>query len=359
MAATIYGILGLPDAQRTIQSIGQVVIYDAIQQLLARHNADLNSVLGTFVGSTTSTPEETYAAGGGGMMQESDRLTRPAAVKAGQRYTVGYPLRDARDQIAGDDVTYAYMSLADLQVQVQNIFMRHINWTRFNVLKSFLNNANYTFEDETLSQRLIAVKRFANLDGTIYPPTIQMTLDGADDQHYLVAGYLSSAISNANNPFVPIRNEIREHFGDGNVVVFINSAQQAVVEALTNFIEYTDPMIAQPVDQPRIVGRAPSDVPGTITGRINNCWVSVWDFVPPDYMVATDLDADPPLRKRVDAVPVAGSGNLALIARQQEFPLEEAFWRCRQGFGVANRLNGVVMQFKASGNYDIPAGYAL
>lgn len=359
MAATIYGILGLPDANRTVQNIGQVVIYDAIQTLLARHNADLQGVLGTFVGSTTSTPEETYAGGGGGMMQESDRLTRPAAVKAGQRYSVGYPLRDARDQIAGDDITYAYMSLADLQVQIQNIFLRHINWTRFNVLRAMLNNANYTFEDETLSQRLIAVKRLANQDGTIYPPVISMALDGADDNHYIVSGYTSATISNVNNPFVTIRNEIKEHWGDGNIVVFINSAQQPAVEALSTWVPYTDPMISPALNTVQIVGAAPANVPGAIIGRINRCWVSVWDFVPADYMLATDLDADPPLRKRIDAVPVAGSGNLALIARQTEFPLQEAFWRCRQGFGVSNRLNGVVMQFKAPGAYDIPPGYAL
>lgn len=358
MAATIYGILGLPDANRSVQSIGQPVVYTAIQQLIARHNEDLNGVISVFVGSTTSTPEETYAGMAGGIMQEADRLTRPAAVKAGARYSVGYPLRDARDQIAGDDITYAYMSLADLQVQVQNIFLRHINWTRFNILKAFLNNANYTFEDETLNQRLIAVKRLANQDGTIYPPVISMNLDGAEDNHYLVSGYTSASISNANNPFVTIRNEIKEHFGDGNIVVFINSAQQAVVEALTTFIEFTDPKITPAFNEQRVVG-SPPNVPGTVTGRINNCWVSVWDYIPADYFVATDLDVDAPLRKRVDAVPVAGSGNLALIARQQEFPLQESFWRCRQGFGVANRLNGVVMQFKAPGSYDIPSGYAL
>lgn len=359
MAATIYGILGLPDANRTVQSVGQVVIYDAIQQVLARHNQDVNAVIGTFVGNTTSTPEETYAGGGGGMMQEADRITRPAAVKAGARYTVGYPLRDARDQIAGDDITYAYMSLADLQVQVQNVMLRHINWTRFNILKAFLNNANYTFEDETLSQRLIAVKRLANLDGTIYPPVISMTLDGADENHYIVSGYTSASISNVNNPFITIRNELKEHFGDGNIVVFINSAQQPIVEGLSTYIPFTDAKIAPAINVAHIVASAPSNVPGTVIGRINSCWVSVWDFIPADYMVAVDLDADPPLRKRVDAVPVAGSGNLALIARQAEFPLQESFWRCRQGFGVANRLNGVVVQFKAPGSYDIPSGYAL
>lgn len=358
MPPTVYGVLGIQDANRTINDVGQVVAFTAVQELITRQNESVTDATRVFVGSTTTGVEETYEQPGGGMMQEADRLTRPAAVKGGGRYTVGFPLRDARDQLAGDDITYAYMTLERLNTFVGNIFLRHLNWVRFNILKAFLNNANYTFEDETLSQRLIGVKRFANTDGTIYAPVISGVLDGADDNHYLVAGYLSSAINNTNNPFPVMRREIAEHFGEGDQVAFINSAQTLAVSALSGFIPFDDPKITPAFNAQRITSAAPN-VPGLVIGRIARTWISEWDYIPADYMVGLDLNTEPPLRKRVDAVPVAGSGALALIARQQEFPLQEAFWRCREGYGVANRLNGVVMQFKASGVYDIPTAYAL
>ena len=47
-----------------------------------------------------------------------------------------------------------------------------------------------------------------------------------------------------------------------------------------------------------------------------------------------------------------------MVTKNQSFPLDESIYRLRQGFGVGNRLNGVVMQVKASGNYDIPTGYS-
>lgn len=359
MPGTIYGLLNLTDANLSVDQVGQVRVFEAINNYVERHNDDLAKTTSLLVGSTTVNAEESFELPGGGMMQVADRLARPAAVKRAGRYTIGFPLLDARDQLAGDDITYAYMRLEDLETQISNIFVRHINWVRYEMLRAILNNTNYTFEDETLAQRLIGVKALANQDGTIYPPVISNVLDGAQDNHYLVAGYTAATINNTNNPFPVVRKEIVEHFGDGVHVAFINSNQQAVVEALTAFIPFADPAIQQPVDQPRITAGPPTNVPGTVIGRINKTWLSVWDYIPDSYLFETDISNLAPLRKRIDTVPLPGRGVLALIARQQEFPLQEAFWRCRQGFGVANRLNGVVMQFKASGNYDIPTGYTF
>lgn len=358
MPATIYGILGIQDTNRTVESVGQPVVYDALGDLLEMHTESVNAARATFVGPDTTAPEEIFELPGGGMMQEADRLTRPAAVKRGGRYTIGFPLRDARDQIAADDITLAYMTLRDLQTHIENVFLRHLNWTRFNILKAMLNNVNQTFEDETFSQRLVTVRRLANTDGTIYPPIITgANPDGADDNHYLVSGYTSANISNVNNPFITTKNEVKEHFGEGTIVNFINSAQQSVVMALTDFTEYIDPLVRPGPDVAVITGRAPN-VPGVIIGRVNQSWVSVWDFVPADYMITVDLDTPRILRRRLDSVALPGRGVLALVARQQEFPLQESFWRCREGYGVQNRLGAAIMQFKASGTYDIPTGYA-
>src|SRR5262245_5793042 len=168
MPPSLWGILQISDANRTVESVGQLVVFDAIQQFVQTQNTAVERAIAIFVGATVTNPEETFELPGGGQMQESDRLTRPAAVKRGGRYSIGYPLRDFRDQIAGDDITYAYMTLQQVQSQIQNIFLRYINTKRFHILKAFMNNANYVFEDETLSQRQITVRRLANTDGTIY-----------------------------------------------------------------------------------------------------------------------------------------------------------------------------------------------
>ena len=52
--SAIYGILNLDDTDRVfVQTIGQQVVYDAIQELLTRHNSELQSALNVFVERTT------------------------------------------------------------------------------------------------------------------------------------------------------------------------------------------------------------------------------------------------------------------------------------------------------------------
>jgi len=46
------------------------------------------------------------------------------------------------------------------------------------------------------------------------------------------------------------------------------------------------------------------------------------------------------------------------VAEQQEFPLNESFWMAREGYGVANRLNGVVLELGTGGTFTVPTAYA-
>lgn len=357
MAETIWGILQLPDANVPVTQVGQTLTYEAINQLAERHNARVQAIIRTLVGDTITYVESYFETPGGGMMQEADRLTRPAAIKRVGRYNIGFPIRDARDQIAGDDITLAYMTLAQAQANVSTVFVRHLNWVRHHILRALFNNVNESFWDETLG-RAVTVRRLANEDGTIYAPGLNAET-GVDDNHYLVSGYAAASISNTNNPFPVLRDEITEHEGEGNIVVWINPAQSALVKALADFVPYADPMLRQPLDTTVISGSAPMGIPGTVIGRISNVWVAEWTSVPAAYMVAIDLNQPPPLQKRVDVpTDIRGRGRLELIARQEEFPLQESFWRDRHGYGVANRTAAAVMELTVDATYDIPAAYA-
>lgn len=358
MSTTIWGILGLEDAQTPVNQVGQRQTFEAITEFINRHNAAVQRVIGTLVEGTTTDIETFFETPGGGMMQEGNEYSRPGAIKTFGRYNVGYPLRDARDQIAADDITLAYMTLRQVNRSVETIFTRHLNWIRFHILRALFNNVNDTDYYEEAYGRTVTIRRLANQDGTIYAPVINAD-DGAEDDHYLISGYTSANISNTNNPFITLRDEIKEHFGEGvNIVVFINPAQSAVVKLLADFVEYGDPMLRQPNDTTVIVGQAPAGVPGTIIGRISNVWVSEWVHVPADYMLAVDVAQPGPLTKRVDIpTDIQGRGVLALVARQVEWPLQEAFWRDRHGYGVSNRLSAAVMQLAAAGPYAIPAAY--
>lgn len=353
--ATIYGILGIEDRDTTVDSVGQRSVYEATQSLLDRHNEDVAAATSIFVEETTTDYQESYWLPGGGMMQQSTRLTRPGAVKPVDSYTVAFDLLDFRDQLAWDDISMAYMTLAKYNMAVQNIAIRHANTVRFQILRHLLNATNATFVDEIRGS--LTVRRLANSDSTTYPPVIGSDT-GADDMHYLESNYTAANISDSNNPFVTVRNELEEHFGAGDIVAFINNAQRAKVEALTDFIPVSNRFVQEGNATPTIIGGGPN-VPGMVIGRVNDVWVSEWRWMPENYIFGLDTMQPGPLKRRIDTpTNIPGRGRLELVAEQDEFPLRESFWRFREGYGVGNRLNGVVMELGTGGSYTTPTAYA-
>jgi hypothetical protein len=80
--------------------------------------------------------------------------------------------------------------------------------------------------------------------------------------------------------------------------------------------------------------------------------------VPATYGIALHLDAPKPLKRRVDPASTGLGRGLQLVSSNEEFPLQGATYRNRYGFGVGNRLNGVVMEIAAGGGYTVPTGYS-
>src|SRR4051794_4634694 len=108
--STIYGLLGIQDRDTTVDNVGQAAIYDAINSITQRQEQETNVASQIFVEEETSNYLERYYLPGNGTMQKSDRLTKPGAVKPISSWDVNYDLMDFRDQVAWDDVSYAYMS---------------------------------------------------------------------------------------------------------------------------------------------------------------------------------------------------------------------------------------------------------
>jgi hypothetical protein len=76
------------------------------------------------------------------------------------------------------------------------------------------------------------------------------------------------------------------------------------------------------------------------------------------YMMAMSIQEDAPLKMRVDPADTGLPQGLVLAGFQDsKFPLHGAQYRHRFGLGVANRLNGVVMELGTGGTYTIPTQY--
>lgn len=358
--ASIFGHLNLNDTDRVFQAtVGQQVIFEAATEYVDRVNAGLNAAMAVFIERTTSDFRLRYKLPGGGTLSRRNNAGRYGAGKALGEWDVSLPLEDFGRDIAGDDVSMAYMTVAELERHIQNVTIQNVNTVRFEILRALFNNQQRVFVDPLRGNLLI--EPLANGDAVLYPPVLGAVVE-ANENHYLESGYLSAAINDANNPYVTIRNELEEHFGaptgGSNIAVFINPAESGPTENLTDYDPVPDNYIV-PGQDTDVPTRIPAELLniGKVIGRTNGVWVVEWRHIPVNYMLGIHLGEPKPLLRRIDPADTRLGDGLQLVAEEEEFPFRRSVWRHRFGVGCGNRLNGVVMELGVNGVYDIPAAF--
>lgn len=348
--STIYGAIGISDYDATVDAVGQRLVFDELNNYATRITNEIDQATRLFVQTTTTDHSETYLLPAGGMMQTANEFTRPGAIKRTGEIDVAFPIEDGRDQIAATDIAIAYMTGAQLDAHVASVQTRYTNWKRHHMLRALLNGTNETFADQIRGS--LSIKRLANGDSQTYPPVVGSSTEATENHYY---GINNATISDSYNPFALIAADLAEHFGEGQKVAFINSAQEATVTGLTAFYD-TVPQFVTLGSGVSFATANGLSVPGRFIGAANGCAIFVWDWIPSGYVFGLDINQPAPLKRRVD-VPASLQG-LRLVATQQEYPLTGSFWRAREGFGVANRLNGVAIHVTASTSYTTPTALA-
>ena len=354
----IFGLLGLSDTDRSfLNTVGQSVVYTASQTLLQQYNADLAQAMSIFVQGTTTGFKERYKLPGGGRLQRRGGLAQSAAVKAYGSWDVAYPLEDFGAQLAESDIAMSYMTMDEYNRHLDTIMLQDMNTVRYEMLKALFNSTAATFVDPINGS--LTIERLANGDSVTYPPVLGSETE-ATDTHYLESGYAATAISDTNNPYTTIRNELEEHFGvstgGDNIAVLINPAETPETEDLSDFDAVPDNFI-RPGANVDIPQNLPS-VPGRCIGRTNGVWVFEWRWMPASYMFGIHLDAPRPLKMRVDPAETGLGTGLQLVATDETYPLSSAHYRHRFGFGCGNRLNGVALELGTGGTYTVPSSYS-
>lgn len=355
----IYGLLNLSDTDRSfVNTIGQAAVYDAANAYLAAHTSEMMAAYTAFVQAETESFKERYKLPGGGRLQRRGGKAQSAATKAGGGWDVAYPLEDFGAQITGDDVTLAYMRLDEFDRHLQTVTIQDLNTVRYEMLRALFNSSQRTFVDPLHGS--LSIEPLANGDAVRYPPVLGSEAEGTEN-HYRISNYASAALSDTNNPYAVLREELEEHFGAmqgfGNVAAFIHPDQVPLTEKLTEFVHAEDIGIRHGVHKNLVRTDALPTVPGRVVGRVSGVWIVEWRWIPTGYILAVDLDAPAPLKLRRDPADTGLQRGLHLKATDTQYPLEAAHYRHRFGVGVGNRLNGVVMQLAVGTAYAIPSAY--
>lgn len=356
---TIAGILGIQDSERTyVEGVGQRQVFDAVQTYLQMVNEDLGRVTSLFVEKTTEDHKFRYYLPADGEMQETSELGKPGESKVTGSWDVALPLRSWGDAVGSARVDLAYMTLSDYQRSIDGVVLRAQNTLRKEIMKALLDNVGYTFTDKLRGS--LSVVPLANNDAAIYPPLAGGTT-GAAANHYAESGYLVSAISDTNNPIKTVSRALRNRFSaNGHKrrrVVLIASNMQDKVEALTDFESVNLPGIQPGVTANQVIA-LPANIPGEIIGYCNEAYVSVWPWMPDNYALGIDIEAEKPLQMRVDPGYTNLPRGLSLVNVDENFPLSKSNWEWRMGIGVVNRLNGYVLEVANGGGYTVPTGFS-
>lgn len=362
MASHVAGILGISDSEHTyVNKVGQSVVYDAVNQVLEMWNNELAAMMSMFVEKTTTDFEVKYKFIQGGRLQKQGTLAPAGAGMTEGAWTVGFPLFQFGDAIGYDRVGIAYLNIAEVDRHIKAVRGRALNTLRWEILHRLLDNVQLSHDDTDLSGKsALLIEPLANGDTVVYPP-LMGTEAGATEDHYLESGYAASAISDTNNPIATMVADLSQHFGeaeDQNIITFINPAQRAKVEALSNFVEIEDRFIQQGADTAQLIGLPEgARIPGKIIGRTDDSWVSKWDWMPANYMFSLSLDQEAPLWMRVDPADTGLPQGLQLISEHEHTPFHDAQYAYRMGLGTAQRLNGVAMELGIGGTYTVPTAY--
>ena len=356
----IFGILGVNDTDYVyLNSLGQAVVYDAANQALADHRADLAAQMAVFVEEETENFKERYKLPGGGKLQRMSGQSQAGTVKAYGSWDVAYPLEDFGAQVASDRIDFAYASVQDLNRHLDTVMLQDINTIRFEILKALFNNAADTFTDARHGS--LTIQPLANGDTVVYSPVMGSETEATED-HYLQSGYTAANISDTNDPYVTIAADLEHHFGmpsgGAPIITFINGAQRAKTEDLTSFTASGDRYVT-PGTQTAEVILPDLSVPGrTIERHSSGTWVQEWSWIPENYLLAIWLGAPKPLKRRVHPLSTGLPRGLTLVSESSIYPFTQAHYEDHFGFGVGNRLNGVVMELGTDGSYGVPAAYA-
>lgn len=359
--ASIYGILNVSSTERVwLSTLGQGLVFDAINSWLDLFNADLQKTESVFVDRQTEDYKERFLMPGTGYMAATGRENPAPAVQRSGYWDVAYPLWLFEDQLAGSDVDMAYMTVRELDSHLKTIAARNIATHRYAILHHLLDDQNQTWSDWLHGSLTLRALANGAVDSVTYPPVIGSTTEATED-HYLELGATVAAIAaGATNPLPIIYDDLIHHFGyvTGNapIIVFTTTAIVAKLAAISGWYPVPDNYITMGEDTGRVSGY-PTNFPGTLVGRMNGCWVVEWAWMPATYMLGVHMGVPRPLIKRVHPADTGLPSGLHLKHKDVNYPIQDAYYADHFGFAVGNRLNGVVMECADGGTYTIPTSF--
>lgn len=347
-----YGTLSTLDTlaavRQSVIQFGEDLAWQSISVALDAHNSQLTDMLGNFVDRTTDA-RRSYGTGDTKSMDEMDQWGQADAQKISAAVTVDFPLRRYGNSLQWTRQWMQSNSVAQLAAEVSSI----MDADRQNVIKQIKRavylSSNYSFTDKLgfPANISLAVKAFANNDGSGYPVGPNGETFATSHTHYLANATLTTTA--ATNLIIAVQ----EHYNTGTPVVIINSADEAAWRALTGFQAYVDSRLTLNANANQAVQRLNySDLYNRAIGIYGNAEVRIRPWAIANYAFCYIEGQSPVLAMRTPSQ-APELGDLQFNYEDERLPLRARSYERQFGVGVWQRVGGAVLQF-SNGSYVNP-----
>lgn len=330
---------------QTVAQVGEDNIWNAVQAEIAAHNNQVNQMMAEFVDRTTD-QLRMYGGVQTMSMDPVDQYGTPDAQKIAAGANVGFPLRNYGASLQWTRKYFQNATVAEINAQLTAARDADITRVMNEIKRAIFVPTNYTFTDVLVNNLSLPVKALVNADGAPIPPDPSgNTFNAATHTHYLATGTFAAA------DLTNLVNTVVEHFGQGNVRVYINQAQEATVRGFSGFVAYVDSRVRQPDTATFAIGNL--DLFNQYNRAIGlfgaaEVWVKPW--IPAGYLFAWVAGQPVPLVMRERR---AGSGDFGLEYDDELHPLRARGFSREFGVGVWNRVNGAVL-YTGGASYTAP-----
>jgi hypothetical protein len=339
----------------TVAKFGEDMAWQAIQTALDAHNQQLREAMNLFVESSTDRLRR-YGGPDQMAMEELDEFGTPDAQKIAAGVTVAFPMKFYGISLQWTRLYFQNAMASELAAQVTASLDADVKAIHRELKKALYLPTNYSFLDRRVDGISLGVKALVNADSAAIPLGPDgTTFNGATHTHYLgsAVAWSGATATQLATDLNTLISTVLEHFLSGQILVYINRADETFVRTATGFQAYLDTRIvpattttyaAGPLDMENVSNRAigvfgPSEI-----------WVKPW--VPAGYVTClhTGSGGNALVRRTRDG----GGGNLELLFENETYPLRARALGREFGFGVFNRVAGACMYNGAGAAYVTP-----
>lgn len=347
-----YGTLSTLDTlaavRQTVVDYGEDQAWNSISKSLDAHNSQLAEMLRGFVDRTTDT-RRSYGTGDTKTFDVLDQWGAPDAQKISAAATVDFPLDRFGNALQWTRQWMISNTVEQLAAEVKAILDGDRNNVIRQIKRAIYLSSNYTFTDKlgNPANVALAVKAFANNDGSGYPVGPNGETFATSHTHYLANATLTTTAATS------LITAVQEHVNVGTPVVVINSADEATWRSLTGFTAYVDARLSLNANANQPFARLDySDLYNRAIGIYGNAEIRIRPWAVSGYAFAYVENQPPVLAMRVPSL-APGLGDLQLVADDERYPLRAKTYERQFGVGVWNRVGGAVLDH-GHGSYTNP-----